>query len=115
MAESQTIYKVLKRSAWESAVESGLFAGAEIDIADGYIHFSSAQQVVETVKKHFAGQTDLLLIAFDSSVFGDDLKWEPSRGGDLFPHLYGTLNPSVAQSVFELPLDKSGNHVFPEL
>jgi uncharacterized protein (DUF952 family) len=95
-------------------VRAGAFRGAPVDLHDGYIHFSTAAQVVETAAKHFAGQGDLLLIAIDTTSLGEALRWEPSRGGDLFPHLYGTFAPDAVQSVVPLPLDVDGRHVFPE-
>ncbi|WP_417685131.1 DUF952 domain-containing protein [Roseibium sp.] len=109
------IYKILPRSLWQEAEAQGCFRGAPVDLADGYIHFSTAEQVRETAAKHFAGQSDLLLAAFDADAFGDTMKWEPSRGGALFPHLYGSLDPKVAVWVRELPLDADGAHRFPEL
>ena len=84
-------------------------------MADGFIHFSTAGQVAETAAKHFSGQSDLVLVAFDADDLGTELKWEPSRGGDLFPHLYRSLSVSEALWVRELPLDDTGAHVFPDL
>lgn len=107
------IYKVCRRSAWEKAVQLGEFAGAEIDVTDGFIHFSAGHQVVETVGKHFAGQDDLLLVSVNADSLGPDLKWEPSRGADLFPHLYSALPMDKAVRVDELPLGDDGRHVFP--
>ena len=107
------IYKICSRQMWEAAVADGVFRGAEIDLKDGFIHFSSAAQVRETANKHFAGQANLLLIELDENSLGDGLKWEVSRGGDLFPHLYGTFAPSVASNVFELPVGQDG-HTFPD-
>ena len=112
---NQLIYKVVKRQQWSDAEKNGVFAGAEIDLTDGYIHFSTAEQVVETVAKHFAGQSDLLIVAIQADEMGKDLKWEPSRGGDLFPHLYGTFDVSIVKFVKELPLDSAGVHVLPDL
>lgn len=109
------IFKIVPKTLWQEAVEADLFKGAPIDLSDGYIHFSTADQARETAAKHFAGQADLLLAAFDDSVFGDDLKWEVSRGGALFPHLYATLAPAAALWIKELPLDENGMHVFPEM
>jgi uncharacterized protein (DUF952 family) len=109
------IFKILTRSLWEDAKHRGSFEGAPVDIADGYIHFSTAVQVQETAAKHFAGQGDLLLAAFDSEVFGGKMKWEPSRGGALFPHLYASLDPACALWVEALPLGSDGLHVFPDL
>lgn len=107
------IYKICSRELWNNAIREGKFAGAPIDLEDGFIHFSTARQVKETAAKHFAGQDDLLLIEFDETKFGDDLKWEVSRGGDLFPHLYAELTPDAADLVAPLPLSKSGQHLFP--
>ena len=109
------IFKIVPRSLWQEAVAEGVFKGAPIDLTDGFIHFSSAEQVRETAAKHFAGEEDLLLAAFDDGSFGDALKWEVSRGGALFPHLYGDLDPSYAHWVRELPLNAGGTHDFPEL
>ena len=85
------VYKICDQDAWRKAVAMGVFTGAPVDVADGFIHFSAAHQVRETAAKHFAGQEGLVLVAVDATVLGDALKWEPSRGGDLFPHLYGDL------------------------
>lgn len=106
------IYKIILRSAWEAAAAAGEFAGAPVDLADGYIHFSTAEQAIETAAKHFAGQRDLLLVAFDPKSFGDALVWEPSRGGALFPHLYAPLSTALAVSVAPLPLAADGRHDF---
>jgi uncharacterized protein (DUF952 family) len=84
-----------------------------VDLADGFIHLSTAAQVRETAARHFSGQTDLLLISVDTIALGDDLKWEPSRGGDLFPHLYAVLPLSAVRAVEELPLGPNGVHRFP--
>ena len=108
------IFKIVPRSLWQEAVEADVFKGAPVDLADGFIHFSTAEQVRETAAKHFAGKRDLLLAAFDAADFGDALKWEPSRGGALFPHLYGDFKPAAALWVKDLPLAADGSHVFPE-
>ena len=110
---SRTIYKIAEREAWENAVEVGCFTGAPVDHADGYIHFSTAEQAGETLEKHFAGQSDLLLLAFDADAFGDDLKWEPSRGGALFPHLYATLATAHATASYEQINDEDGTPDMP--
>ena len=109
------IYKITPRAAWDAAVAAGLFRGAPVDLADGYIHFSAADQVRETAAKHFAGLADLLLVAVDADRLGPALKWEPSRGGALFPHLYGPLDPASALTVVALPLGPDGRHRFPEM
>jgi uncharacterized protein (DUF952 family) len=109
-----TIYKICDTALWRAAEQAGVFTGAPIDHADGYIHFSTAEQVAETAARHFAGRTDLLLIAVDAAALGSALRHEPSRGGALFPHLYGTLPLSAVRWVKPLPLGPQG-HVFPEL
>jgi uncharacterized protein (DUF952 family) len=100
---------------WRSAEADGVFRGMEIDRKDGYIHFSTATQVEETAARHFAGVRDLVIVAVDGERLGVALKWEPARGGDLFPHLYGTLDPGAAISVEPLPLGPDGRHQFPVL
>jgi len=109
----QLIYKVLSEPQWDAAVRCGEFTGSAVDRRDGYIHFSTAGQVVETVRKHFAGQDHLLLLSVSAEELGTDLKWEPSRGGDLFPHLYGPLPVSAVIAAVPLPRDPSGGHCFP--
>ena len=109
------IFKIVPRAMWQEAIEAGEFKGAPVDLADGFIHFSDAGQVKETAGKHFAGQADLLLAAFDAESFGEALKWEVSRGGALFPHLYAVLDPKSALWVKDLPLGEDGQHAFPEL
>jgi uncharacterized protein (DUF952 family) len=109
------IYKICPISLWRQAERDGMFTGAPIDLQDGYIHFSTAEQVKETASKHFAGQHELLLIAIRADVLGPALKWEPSRGGALFPHLYGPLPLDAVMWVKSLPLGQDGRHVFPEL
>ncbi len=110
---SQLIYKIVPRPLWVEAERSGRFQGAPVDLADGYIHFSTAQQVRETARRHFAGQDDLLLVTVAPERLGDKLKWEPSRGGDLFPHLYGDLLMGTVADVMPLPLGPAG-HEFDE-
>ncbi|RFB78525.1 DUF952 domain-containing protein [Methylovirgula sp. 4M-Z18] len=109
------IYKIVTAEQWRIAERDGVFAGAPVDLADGYIHFSTAEQVRETAAKHFAGQNDLLLAAIPVAAIPDGLKWEPSRGGALFPHLYGTLDPKWAAWVKPLLLCVDGKHAFPDL
>jgi uncharacterized protein (DUF952 family) len=107
------IFKIVDAAVWADAVGRGHFDGAAIDLADGYIHLSDATQVEETAQKHFAGQANLLLVAFDADVFGAALKWEVSRGDRLFPHLYARLDPSLA--LWTKPLPWTGTaHAFPE-
>jgi uncharacterized protein (DUF952 family) len=107
------IYKICPRTLWREAEAAGRFTGALIDHQDGFIHFSTAAQVAETAQRHFAGQGDLLLVSVDAVALGDALRYEPSRGGDLFPHLYGDLPLGAVTSVDDLPLDRDGRHVFP--
>ncbi len=109
------IYKICPQLLWRKAEKAGFFVGAPIDIQDGYLHFSTAEQVRETAARHFAGQRDLLLIAIDADSLGEALRYEPSRGGDLFPHLYAHLPLSAVRWVKPLPLGKDGQHVFPDL
>jgi uncharacterized protein (DUF952 family) len=109
------IYKICPANLWRTAERDGLFRGAPVDIADGFIHFSTATQVAETAAKHFAGQSDLLLVWVHAEKLGDALKWEPSRGGALFPHLYGPLHLHDVGKVEPLPLGTDGRHVFPPL
>lgn len=107
------IYKICPIALWRQAEREGAFTGAPVDIADGYIHFSTAAQARETAAKHFAGQTDLMLLAVEADALGDDLKWEPSRGGALFPHLYAALPVARVHSAAPLPLGPDGVHLFP--
>lgn len=109
------IYKIAPRALWREAEEAELFTGAPIDLADGYIHFSTAQQAIETAAKHFAGQSDLLLVAVNGDQLGQALRYEVSRGGDLFPHLYANLPLDAVVWVKPLPLGADGQHIFPEL
>jgi uncharacterized protein (DUF952 family) len=107
------IYKICPRALWREAEEAGRFAGAPIDIADGFIHFSTADQVAETAARHFANVSDLLIIGIEAEALGEALRYEPSRGGALFPHLYGDLPVDAVRSVAELPIGPDGRHVFP--
>lgn len=114
MSDSKTLYKVLPLSEWEVATAEGVFSGSGIDLTDGFIHLSSEKQIVSTVQRYFAGQPGLALIAFDPSLFSADLRWEPSRDGELFPHVYGVISVAAALDVFPLLLDASGKHQFPD-
>jgi uncharacterized protein (DUF952 family) len=109
------IYKICPAFLWQEAEKAESFEGAPIDIQDGYIHFSTAEQVRETAQRHFAGQDDLLLVAIDADSLGEALRYEPSRGGDLFPHLYAPLSLSAVRWVKPLPLGADGQHIFPDL
>jgi uncharacterized protein (DUF952 family) len=110
------IYKICPRVLWNVAEAAGRFDGAPVDLADGYIHFSTATQVAETAARHFKGQDDLVLVAIDPGALDPAaLRWEPSRGGHLFPHLYGSLPLAAVAWVKPLPLGLDGAHRFPEL
>ena len=111
--DDQLIYKICPETLWRTAEAQGRFDGAPVDLADGFIHFSTGAQLRETAAKHFTGQDDLLLIAVDPAALGTELRFEPSRGGALFPHLYAPLDPKRARWVAPLPLSAAG-HVFPE-
>ena len=109
------IYKICPAALWRDAERAGTFRGSALDIQDGFIHFSTAAQAVETAAKHFAGQRDLVLASVDTAALGDRLKWEPSRGGALFPHLYGDLDLAAVTRIDPLPLGADGRHEFPPL
>jgi uncharacterized protein (DUF952 family) len=102
------IYKILSRAEWRAAQAAGLFEGSAVDRADGFIHFSTAAQAAETARKHFANQAGLVLLEIEADDLGEALVWEPSRGGDLFPHLYGELQAGQVLSVHEAPLGADG-------
>jgi uncharacterized protein (DUF952 family) len=85
------VYKLLGAAEWAAAQAAGVFEGSAVDLADGYIHFSAADQAGETARRYFAGRDDLVLLTVDADAFGEAMKWQPSRGGALFPHLYGPL------------------------
>ncbi len=108
------IYKVTNRSEWKSAQDAGVFAGAPVDLEDGYIHFSTEIQVRETVEKHFQGQTELLLLCVEINRLGHEIKWEESRGGQLFPHLYVPLKVEAVVEVIDLPNGDDGTFIFPD-
>jgi len=110
-----TIYKICPRALWREAEAAGAFRGAPVDLADGFIHFSTAEQVRETAAKHFAGQADLVLVSVEEARLGPALRWEPSRGGALFPHLYAELALSAVTRVEPLPLGPDSAHLFPDL
>ena len=108
-----TIYHVCKRAEWDAALKLGRYEGSSQDRADGFIHFSSAAQLAASVAKHRAGQDGLVLLAVDADALGPALRWETSRGGALFPHLYGALPLEAVRRVDDLPLGADGAHVFP--
>ena len=107
------VFKIFLRPQWDAFRRAGVTAGAPVDLADGFIHLSTAAQLPGTAAKHFAGESDLVLVALDDEALGPALRWEPSRGGMLFPHLYRKLE--IADVVWDtsLPLGVSG-HIFPE-
>jgi uncharacterized protein (DUF952 family) len=106
------VYKIVAVEEWAEAEAAGVFTGASVDRADGFIHFSTAEQAPETAAKWFAGRVDLTLAAVDAEALGKDLRWEPSRGGALFPHLYGPLPMRAVVWARPLPLGLDGRHVF---
>jgi uncharacterized protein (DUF952 family) len=110
-----TIYKICEAAQWAQAERNGEFCGSAVDVADGYIHFSTAAQIAGTAAKHFAGMSDLVLVAVGAEELGSALKWETSRGGALFPHLYGPLPLAAVRSVHALPLDDDSRHVLQPL
>lgn len=115
MASVDLIYHVCLRAEWESALRSGTYEGSSQDRADGFIHFSTAGQLLQSARKHRMGQPGLVLLAVDPRVLGEALRWEPSRGGALFPHLHGALPVSAVRSVRDTPLDSEGTPVLPPL
>ena len=102
------IFKILPRGEWEAALAAGVFEGSAVDHADGYIHFSTAAQAGETARRYFAGIADLVVLEVDALDLGAALRWEPSRGGDLFPHLYAALDVTQVRAVHEAPLGADG-------
>ena len=107
------IYHMCKLQEWEAASDSGFYGGSSQDVADGFIHFSTSAQIVESAAKHRTGQNGLVLLSVDDGVLGENLKWERSRGGALFPHLYGDLPVSAVRKVDPLLLGHDGTHIFP--
>ena len=120
MAQSGTspfpiVYKICTRAAWQEAIRHGAFRGSADDRRDGFIHFSAAHQLAETARKYFHGQHDLVLVSIDPATLGPALRWEPSRGGALFPHLYGPLPMRAVKWMRPLPVGADGLHVFPHM
>ena len=107
------IYKICDAGIWRAAEQAGIFTGAEIDITDGYIHFSTAAQIASTLALHFAGKDNLLLIEVDTDRL--DIRYEPARDGQLFPHLYDSLDMVHVRNIWTLTLDKDNLHILPEL
>jgi uncharacterized protein (DUF952 family) len=115
MRNISLVYKICDEGAWQEAERGGLFAGSSADIADGFIHFSTADQLPETARRHFSGVTGLVLVAVPAEALGPQLRWERSRRGQWFPHFYGVLPTWLASWVQPLPLDSNGQHRFPAL
>ncbi|MCP4320196.1 MAG: DUF952 domain-containing protein [Hyphomicrobiales bacterium] len=109
------IYKIVPQELWRTAESRGAFEGAAIDLQDGFIHFSTADQVADTAALHFSGQSDLLLVAVDGATLGDALRYEQSRGSDLFPHLYGLMPMECVLWVKPMPLGDNNKHILPDL
>ncbi|MFP4538304.1 MAG: DUF952 domain-containing protein [Dichotomicrobium sp.] len=110
---STIIYKIADAQAWRDAQEAGVYRGSPDDLRDGFIHFATADQLPGTLAKHFAGHDGLMLVAIDADRLGDKLVWEPSRGGQLFPHLYDALPADAALWATPLPLKDDGTHDMP--
>ena len=108
------VYKILSGADWDAARRAGAYAGSPLDLTDGYVHLSAGDQVAQTLALHFAGRDDLVLAAFDADAFGAALRWEPSRGGALFPHLYAALPVRDASDFAPLARDVDGAHVLPK-
>ena len=109
----QPIYHMCRESEWLAAAGDGVYRGSSQDAADGFIHFSTAAQLAASAAKHRAGQAGLVLLTVDAKALGPALRWEPARGGDLFPHLHGSLPLGAVRRVDPLPLGPDGRHVFP--
>jgi uncharacterized protein (DUF952 family) len=109
------IYPMCPAAAWEEGVAAGRYTGTADDRRDGFIHFSTADQIAESARRHRAGQTGLVLVTVEAARLGGRLRWEKSGDGALFPHLYGPLFPGEAANVGALPLGPDGEHVFPAL
>ena len=115
MTTDSLIYKIMHRADWMAACDRGSYEGSPDDQRDGFIHFSTAGQVPGTLAKHYAGREGLVIAAFSSAALGDALRWEPSRGGALFPHLYGPFDPHAALKVHALNQDADGQFIIPPL
>jgi len=108
------VYKIATRQAWSEACRCGTFGGSDDDIRHGFIHLSTSHQLAGTLAKHFSGKTDLVLITLDAATLGAALRWEPSRNGQLFPHLYAALPTAAARAVHALSMDAAGMPIVPE-
>lgn len=113
--QTTSIYHLARASEWQRAQETGVYEGSVEDRRDGFLHFSTAAQIVESARRHRAGERDLVLLRVHVKDCGDALRWEESRNGALFPHLYGSLRVEFVQESVELALDADAMHVFPEL
>ena len=111
-AADKVAYKIVDAGEWRAAVAEGRYEGAPLDLADGFIHMSTETQTAETVRRHFAGRDDLLLLTVDLGRFGDELVWEPSRGGDLFPHLYAPLPLAAVTETRAFSTSAEGEMIF---
>ena len=110
-----TIYKICERTSWQLAEQTGTYRGSAADARDGFIHFSTAAQLAGTMAKHFSGQRELLLVAVDADALGSGLKWEPSRGGELYPHLYAALPLTAVRWTKAVADEVGGRRALPEL
>jgi uncharacterized protein (DUF952 family) len=110
-----TIYKICEQASWRLAEQAGAYRGSAADMRDGFIHFSTAAQLAGTMAKHFSGQRELLLVAVDADALGAALQWEPSRGGELFPHLYAALPLTAVRWTRPVPDEVAGQRALPEL
>ena len=110
-----TAFKILSRADWRASLAEGAYDGSPVDHADGYIHLSAADQLEATAAKHYAGQTELMLVEVDLTALGDALIWEPSRGGALFPHIYGPLPVTATRGVRALSVTDGGDMILSEL
>jgi len=113
-SQTRRVFKIATRASWETACKEGISPGSHDDRRDGFIHLSALDQLAGTLAKHFKDQVDLMLIEFDANALGSDLRWEPSRGGELYPHLYAPLPTAAASAVRSLQLDSKGVPVVPE-
>lgn len=111
---AKTIYKIFRKDEWEACRERDAFEGSPDDIRDGFIHFSTAEQLRETATKHFSDEENIVLAAVDAEALGEALKWEISRGGEKFPHLYAPLRLSAIEETALLSRDAEGRYIFPE-
>lgn len=108
-----TAFKIETVAHWDQALALGMYSGSALDVKDGFIHLSSADQVAETLALYFGGQTGLVLVEVDLAALGEAVVWEASRGGAMFPHVYGPLPLSACSAPFELHLDNNGRHILP--